>query len=173
MRWLTGQQYARLPIHHRAVAWADSQVGVREKGRNRGADVEAYQEVAGLSRSGGFAWCACFVYWCLLKSGVRLNALPEPGRCAAVRNWVHWAKGMGRIRSQPARGRLFFWLDANYSGHIGFCLGSSVLGVFRTIEGNTDGGPGSRDGDGVYKRIRTVAQLRRHPSWGFIDLSNL
>lgn len=173
VRWLTDSQYSRLPVEHRSVAWADSQVGVQESPINVGPRVEEYQEVAGLGRGGGFAWCACFVYWCLIRAGVRSGRLPERGKCAAVRNWISWAESTGRVVKSPSRGTLFYWLDNNQRGHIGYCLGPAIFGIFRTIEGNTDSGAGSRDGDGVYKRFRTVAELRRFPQWGFISLRNL
>ena len=88
VRWLNDDQYIALPVDHRAIAWADSQVGVREIGRNRGPMVELYQKVAGLGTGGGYAWCACFVYWCLLNAEVPKEVLPKPGLCAAVRNWA-------------------------------------------------------------------------------------
>lgn len=173
VKWLSDSQYQKLPYPHRAVAHADSQVGVRESGQNRGQQVEEYQRVAGLGKGGGFAWCACFVYWSFIQSGTAANRLPEIGKCAAVRNWASWAKSRGRIKPKPSRGNLFYWLNANQTGHIGFCLGPSVLGVFRTIEGNTDGESGSREGDGVYKRTRTIWQLRKKSQHGFINLENL
>lgn len=173
VKWLSDLQYEGLPLSHRAVAWADSQVGVRERGRNRGKQVEEYQAVAGLGNGGGFAWCACFVYWCCLKSGFDTCCLPELGKCAAVRNWVAFGRSRGALRDKAARGRLFYWLDSRGFGHIGFCLGPSVLGVFRTIEGNTDGLSGSREGDGVYKRTRSVWSMRKRSQFGFIDLDAL
>lgn len=173
VNWLNDRQYTSLNFAHRAIAWADSQVGVREVKQNRGKEVEKYQECAGLGKGGGFAWCACFVYWCLIQSGVNKNQLPAPGLCAAVRNWARWAKSRSRIQKHPKRGDLFYWLNADQTGHIGFCLGPSILGVFRTLEGNTDGESGSREGDGVYKRTRTLWRLKSYPESGFISLENL
>ncbi|MEZ5163294.1 MAG: CHAP domain-containing protein [Fimbriimonadaceae bacterium] len=173
VRWLTDNQYENLPIAHRSIAWADSQVGVREQGRNRGRQVEEYQRVAGLGRGGGYAWCACFVTWCLIQAGAKWCALPKPGLCAAVRNWASWAEESGRLRSTPKRGDLFFWLDSQGRGHIGFVLSTWKLDIIRTIEGNTDGEAGSRDGDGVYKRTRTLRSFQKRHRNGFIDLSNL
>lgn len=172
VRWLTDAQYASLPIGHRLAAWADSQVGVRESGSNKGRMVEEYQQVAGLGRGGGFAWCAAFVYWCCLKAGGVASRLPSRGQCAAVWRWAEWATQSGRRRSAPARGRLFYWVDKDRSGHIGVCLGDPVLGIFRTIEGNTNL-LGSREGDGVYKRTRTVAGLKLKHQYGFIDLAGV
>lgn len=171
--WLKGGNYALAKVTEKVVAWADALVGVREMGRNKGSDVERFQEVAGLGKGGGFAWCAAFVYWILIRVEINPDLLPRIGKCAAVRNWASWAEQKGRRRDIPKRGRLFYWLNENGTGHIGICLGISVMGVFRTIEGNTDGESGSREGDGVYKRTRTTIGLRRKYRHGFIDLEGL
>ena len=173
VRWLGEEEYRSAALPERALAWADSQVGVKERGWNRGTEVEAYQEEAGMGTGGGYAWCACFVYWCLRKSGGKLSSLPGRGQCASVRRWRDWAQGAGWIEPVPKRGRLFFWLDSGGTGHIGWCLGPARFGVFRTIEGNTDSGLGSREGDGVYKRLRSIEELKRHQSFGFISLERV
>jgi len=174
VKWLTDDAYTALPVHLRAVAVADSQVGVRERGgANKGPEVQEYQRVAGLGESGGFAWCACFVYWCLIKAGANPKMLPIRGEVAAVRNWVAWA-WMGKKTVQtPERGDLFFWLDKRQRGHIGFVISKPIAGVFRTIEGNTDGESGSREGDGVYKRTRTTWGLKKNNQSGFIRLGKI
>lgn len=173
VNWLTDSQYIDLPTDQKAIAHADSQVGIRESGPNQGPQINLYQRTAGLGKFGGHPWCACFVYWCLIRAKANPQKLPKIGDCAAVRNWHTWAKGQSRIQTQAKRGRLFYWLNADQTGHIGFCLGPSILGIFRTIEGNTDSQSGSREGHGVYKRTRTIWQLKSHKQWGFIDLSKL
>jgi hypothetical protein len=173
VRWMTDNQYQNAAIGQRAIAHADSQVGILESGPNQGQRVEEYQEISGLRRGGGYPWCACFVYWILVKSGTNPKFLPAVGACAAVRNWIKWAKSNSRRIQKPHRGALFYWLNQDQTGHIGFCLGPTVLGIFRTIEGNTDREQGSREGDGVYKRTRTLWQLKSKHQFGFISLENL
>jgi len=175
VKWLTDEQYTALPVNERAVAVADSQNGVREVGgANKGRSVEMYQEAAGLGKGGGYAWCACFVYWCLIQAGAKPGRLPQVGKCAAVRNWVEWARDTNRLISKPKRGCLFYWLHENGTGHIGFCISPVLTSlVIRTIEGNTDGESGSREGDGVYKRTRTIFSLRKRFRYGFIDISGV
>lgn len=170
IKWMTRQMYSLASLGERLVAWADSQVGAAETGWNRGTDVEKYQEIAGLGTGGGKPWCACVMYVCALYAGFTKDQLPEKGKCAAVINWVKFAHKNGLIRLVPKRGRLFYWLDANGKGHTGVCIGPAILGIFRTIEGNTDGEDGSREGEGMHKRTRTLQQLRKHTQWGFIDL---
>lgn len=171
--WMDGVRYLYAKRTEKAVAWADALVGIREHGPNTGADVLEITEFAGLGKKGGYAWCAMFVYFVLRKAGFAADKLPPKGKCAAVRNWVSWAEARGRLRDKPGRGRLFYWLNKNGTGHIGICLGPSVLGIFRTVEGNTDGDQGSREGDGSYKRTRTMAGLRKMHRFGFIDLEGL
>ena len=170
---MTGDQYRKASFIEKAVAWADSLVGIREHGPNKGADVEEITRFAGLGNHGGYAWCAMFVYYVLRVAGLADTWLPSKGNCAAVRNWVAWGREKGLIVDEPGRGRLFFWLGQDQQGHIGFCLddGDST-GKFRTIEGNTNGG-GSREGDGSYKRTRTKGELKKHWLSGYIDLGKL
>lgn len=171
--WLSDERYARLPAAHRALAWAARAVGERESGRNRGPFVEHVQELAGLGSGGGFAWCACFVYWACRRAGVGAGRLPSRGECAAVRRWVEWAGHHGRLVRSPRRGDIFYWLEESGQGHIGFVLGSPLLGIFATIEGNTDAGEGSREGDGVYRRTRTLRGLAKMHRFGFIRLEEM
>lgn len=173
VKWMSGARYQFAKTSEKAVAWADALVGIREHGSNKGADVEEITEFAGLGDEGGFAWCAMFVYFILCMAGFSAEKLPARGKCAAVRNWVSWAEQKGRLRETAKRGRLFYWLNKNGTGHIGICLGPSVLGIIRTVEGNTDGEKGSREGDGSYKRTRTLWGLRRRYKHGFIDLEGL
>lgn len=162
VRWMTREQYAKASTEERLVAWMDSQVGAKESGKpNHGEEVREYLKSCGLGE--GNPWCAALVNWCCKQAGL---PTPKTG-CAAVRSWVsHFA---GNRVTQPARGSLFYWLDAGGTGHIGVCLGPSILGVFRTIEGNTND-EGGRDGDRCHKRTRTIAGLKRHQVWGFIEL---
>lgn len=159
-----------LPMTERALAVALERVGVRERGANRGFWVERFLSAVGLGP--GYAWCAAFVYWCLLRAGARSDRLPARRRAAGVAEWVRWAEAHGRLRSEPARGRLFYWLQADGRGHLGFVLGPAWAGAWRTVEGNTSPA-GSREGDGVYERVRVLENLRRHDRWGFIDLEGL
>lgn len=68
------------------------------------------------------------------------------------------------------RGDLFVWNGKN-GGHIGFVTAVRPNGLFTTIEGNTNAA-GSRDGDGVYDRVRSLGLLQKYPRHGFIRLEN-
>ena len=166
VRWLSDAAYRQASRAERALAWAASQVGVKEKGSNRGPAVEAFQRAVGLT-GGGHPWCAAFVAWCIQQAEADHPARPVAG-AGAVRNWVKAARSQGLCRSQPARGDLFYWLDSRGRGHIGWVTQRLPFGRFLTIEGNTDAESGSREGDGVYRRIRSVSALRRQHEGGFI-----
>lgn len=174
VKWADARAYDTAPVRERAVMWADALVGIREtRGANRGWDVDYLVQKTGLNPLGAYAWCACFVYSCLILAGADPKALPPKGKAAAVRNWVSWAKEKGRLRSAPGRGRLFYILRSDNRGHIGFSISSWFNFFFRTIEGNTDGDAGSREGDGSYKRTRTRWWMGRFPQFGWIDLTDI
>ena len=63
-----------------------------------------------------------------------------------------WGKRTGRVQAKPTRGCLFAYLNPDGGGHIGFVT-KVVLGVFSTIEGNTND-DGSREGYKVCRRTR-------------------
>jgi hypothetical protein len=150
--WLSDEGFHALPVSERALliaAYFCDRLRVKEAGRNRGRWVEEFQKSAGVEP--GAAWCACFVTYCLKAAGY---AGKIPGGPAAVRNWFHFAQAA----DQPRRGDLFCWLNPDRTGHIGFV--TRVVGpLIHTIEGNTDT-DGTREGDGVYRKIRTRAGKR-------------
>lgn len=148
VKYLTDAEYTALKPRERALHFAHAAVGKREVGINAGPFVT--QVLAAVGLGPGFPWCAAFVSWCLKSAGA--SGGPMFGR-AAVRNWAKWAKDNSRIVREPERGDLFYWLNQNLTGHIGFVTEVLPTGEFRTIEGNTND-DGSREGDGVYRRVR-------------------
>ena len=152
--WL--KNYNDAHISERALAWADSFVGEKEQGHNAGPFVTMLLKAVSLPA--GNAWCAAFISFCLRKAG--FNGGPIGFGRARVKAWADWAFENDLIRNNPRRGDLFFWINKNGTGHIGFVLSSrDDLGRFRTLEGNTNP-KGSREGDGVYKRDRGGATIR-------------
>jgi hypothetical protein len=146
------------------VKCAVLEVGVREAtGKNDGERVEEYLASTGLGK--GYAWCAAFVNWTMKGCGVK-----TPGSAAWSPSWfpenrlVYSKAGVGSWRNVrggdvigiyfPTKGRI---------AHVGMFLhdnGSSVT----TVEGNTNQA-GSREGDGVLKKIRLKSQIDRVASW--------
>ena len=153
-----------------ATAEHEADLQVREEGgMNRGAKVEAYQRAAALGP--GDPWCAAFVAWCVMKSrqattaptwtsgsaittwqkgskraGVDASTTPNsPGYQSKVKpGWV-WVRAKDpKGASDAARG---LWVQ----GHCGIVVAVDAVG-FHTVEGNTNSA-GSRDGDGVYRKL--------------------
>jgi len=152
---------------------ATSQVGVREtKGvPNRGPMVDLYVQSVGLDPTKGYAWCACFVYWCFDNAALKLN-VPNP--CVKTGSVAElWAASppatkllAGMAFDDPTKiavGSVFIIDHGNDHGHTGLVTGVRA-GEILTVEGNTNVA-GSRDGDGVYERVRLISEI----NVGFID----
>lgn len=176
--WLSEEMWRVMQMDDRALHTASSQKGQREIGKNGGPFVEKVLRSVGLGR--GYAWCAAFVYWCYTRAGAKPHHLPNKWKAAAVRHWVAWAEEQHRLRGaneKPLRGDLFFWLNANGTGHIGLVAEVGVnkyddMQLYRTIEGNTNA-KGSREGDGVYEKYRTREFLQSRHRFGFIDMNGV
>ena len=168
-----------------ATAEHEADLQVREVGgMNRGAKVEEYQRAAALGP--GDPWCAAFVAWCVMKSrqattaptwtsgsaittwqkgskraGVDASTTPNsPGYQSKVKpGWV-WVRAKDpKGASDAARG---LWVQ----GHCGIVVAVDAVG-FHTVEGNTNSA-GSRDGDGVYRKLHKwsdAAQIARTVGW--------
>lgn len=133
---------------------------VRERGPNRGPEVEAYLARVGLNP--GYPWCAAFVTFHYLAAGGDRKRLPT--RPASVCSWV---RGRGFRVTDSAdevrRGDAFAWCNADGTGHMGFIVKvvrTPVGAWIHTIEGNTNAA-GSREGDGVYRRVRRWTKKTR------------
>lgn len=161
---ISDSKYSALPVSHRALFQARSHVGEREiGGNNRGPFVSAILKWIGVPI--GSPWCATFVSKCLVDAGFPKKELPKGA--AAVQNWVKLARKHGAIKGIGSRGDLIYRLQPNGKGHIGF-ITSTGAQWYTTIEGNTDAGDGSRDGDGVYDRRRPVIGV-----WKAIDIQKI
>jgi hypothetical protein len=139
-----------------------SQVGVREAtGCNDGPAVECYLRNAGLGK--GYAWCAAFVKWCFGQCGIRPPITAWAPSAHNAQNIVMMA---GRYRKEPVAGDVFtIWnVKMKRIGHTGFFHRRVNEAFYETVEGNTNGG-GSREGDGVYKRKRSVNSTYSITRW--------
>ena len=163
---------------------ARSQVGVREipRNSNRGPEVEKY--LASVGRGPGEAWCAAFVFWCILQAWKARHDgwTPEEGappvpfpRTAWTHEVLLWGAAVpGRLLTPEdvAKGQTVppgaaFLLYGKVSWgiglgvrHIGFVEGVDLLGEVSTVEGNTNTA-GSREGGGVYRLERSLDSIHR------------
>lgn len=167
-----------------ATAEHEADLQVREEGgMNRGAKVEAYQRAGGLGP--GDPWCAAFVAWCVMKSR-QLDKPPTWCSGSAITTWQKGSKRAGDgsttpnstgyqskvqpgwvwVRAKDPKGAADVWRGLWVQGHCGIVVAVDAVG-FYTIEGNTNSA-GSRDGDGVYRKLHRwsdAAQIARTVGW--------
>jgi peptidoglycan hydrolase-like protein with peptidoglycan-binding domain len=158
-----------------AVDVALSQEGVRETAPNRGPEVDAYIERVGLDPTRALSWCAAFVYWSYDEAAAKLKIADPCFKTGGVLN--HWAKcpPAARVYAQDAfdnpalirPGAIFIVDHGGGKGHTGIVT-RVADGQIGTIEGNTNRA-GSREGDGVYQKTRTIGSI----NVGFIDYGRL
>lgn len=136
------------------IAIAQSQIGVMEAtGNNDGAKVEAYLATTGLKK--GEPWCAAFISWVFKQAGYEQPATAwSPALFPAPR----------QVKS-PAPGMLFgiYFKSLQRISHCGIIErinGNFIIG----IEGNTNLN-GSRDGNGVHRRLRHTKTIYRYADW--------
>ncbi len=131
-------------------------VGVHEKGgNNKGPEIEQFQRAVD-GYAGGEPWCAAFVQYCIKEIEDRNGATSKVFKsehCLTI--WNRTPKSQRLTTPEP--GCLVIWRNGKTAqGHVGFVVGLEGK-VLLTIEGNTSDGSGvSRDGDGVYKRLRSI-----------------
>ncbi|RZK66519.1 MAG: CHAP domain-containing protein [Pedobacter sp.] len=136
------------------MAIAKSQIGVREtSGKNDGIEVEKYLAYTGNKK--GEPWCASFVSWVFGKAG-----------CLQPKSAWSPALFPNNVQTQdPTRAMVFgiYYPKIKRIAHCG--LVSKVNGNWiYTIEGNTNV-DGSREGDGVYQRIRHQRIIKVYADW--------
>jgi CHAP domain len=162
------------------IAQAEEAAQVREERppMNRGLRVDEYQLRTGLrlkAGKDGFAWCACFLYFCFDEAAKQLGRRNPVIKTAGCQD--HWNKarnaGIAQITGTRATakpelvkpGMIFIMAFSEGTGHTGIV--ESVHGGFITsIEGNTNL-DGSRDGFGVFRMERKINTINK----GFIDYS--
>lgn len=111
----------------------------------------------------GSSWCAAYVSYCLRSCGVYSpNSAWSPGLFIGKEVYE-----FDYIQAKPLRKGDIFGIYFSRLGriaHVGFVLEDRGFAVV-TIEGNTNVN-GSREGDGVYKRVRLRKQLYKIKRYG-------
>ncbi|WP_051079159.1 CHAP domain-containing protein [Methyloversatilis thermotolerans] len=150
---------------------ADRAVREQPRNSNRGPEVEAYLERAGVAA--GNPWCCAFVYWNFDEAAKKLRRANPMFRTAHC--LTHWNRavsaGAQRITRKeaiddPARvraGMIFIMDHGGGAGHTGL-VERVEGGLIHTIEGNTDASK-TREGGGVYRLQRKIADINK----GYID----
>ena len=173
------------PIALRAAKEAIDNVGVVEVGNNRGVAVETYQASCIPAIPPGSPWCAAFVVYRLRNAAHDLNLTipadwPRSGYCPDHGNWgrrtKNWlsqqdaSKDFSKVRIGDLA--LFWFAPLNRLAHIGIVTGVFPWGVY-TVEGNTSPEPDEdepeREGDGVFRKVRTWRELGSNGGFVAID----
>lgn len=154
--WLWDGAFSQPLLRDKLVSIAESQDGVREKtGKNDGKEVEQYLKSVNLGK--GYAWCAAYMAWCHNEAGI------DNPKSAWSPDWfktnVVYSKNKPVVSFQAKPGQVFglYFETKKRIAHIGMITGEDRLHYY-TIEGNTNGS-GGREGDGVYRRIRTKKSI--------------
>lgn len=136
-------------------------LGTRESGgNNHGPEVEMFQRAVDGVASGE-PWCMCFVQYCVKvvtnRFGI-INKLYRSEHCLTVWNSTPLACRVALDDVQP--GDIVIWQHGSTtSGHTGIieAVNRDTYGhivSLRTVEGNTSDAS-MREGDGVYRRVRS------------------
>lgn len=152
-------------IPAKIVTIAQTQVGLRETSKNQGPGLEKYWSAT--TYPTGYAnrepYCAAFVCWAVREACLNSTipfSLPRSPVAYDIEKWgaANSSKGVSVLtnKSTPKPGDLFTLATASHVGIVKSVSANTIT----TIEGNTDGS-GSREGDGVYEKIRRIATVRK------------
>lgn len=164
------------------VLEASRWLGLKEQGGdNKGQLIEQFQKAAD-GKAFGESWCLSFVQFCIKAVDAQVQILdPLHDKLLAVTNLEHvmtyWMKAnIDKLSCEkPHVGSIACWSQQKDGkptglGHAGIVTSVGTDGHFETIEGNTHDGLGGieRNGDGVYKRKRSLGSSKDFKLLGFI-----
>lgn len=142
------------PFAKQLIQTAQSQLGVREAtGNNDGKQVEQYLNYTGNKK--GEPWCASFVSWVFGQVGLKQ---PRTAWSPALFPKEHLIDA-----AIPAAVFGIYFTDKERIAHVGIVEKQTENWVY-TIEGNTNLA-GSREGDGVYRKLRHKKSIRCYADW--------
>lgn len=163
----------RREIANRIIAEATKYIGVREiGGPNQGPEVELFQSFVD-GKAQGESWCMAFVQF-VVGEVCKYYGVKTPLHSSELCQSVYNNTGLAYRSSSPGAGYVFIHQNrkVSYKGHTGVCTGEARVGIFKTIEGNTNGA-GSSDGDGVYSKWRYTKGNASNKVRGFIDVPRM
>lgn len=139
-----------------------SEIGVREAtGKNDGKRVEQYLHSTGNHK--GEPWCASFVRWCFDQAGIKTKITGAAASAENPRNLI-FAKGRFLKPAQPGDVFCIYSYSKGRINHTGFFHRLLNNSLFESVEGNTNN-TGSAEGDGVYRRIRSLKATYSISRW--------
>lgn len=136
------------------VELAEHELGVRElTGKNDGERVEAYLASAGLKK--GQPWCAAYISWVYARMGY---LKPRSGWCPDLFPASRLARS-----ALPGNILGIYFPEYKRIAHVGLIVQQKGDWI-TSVEGNTNV-TGSREGDGVYKKMRHIRTIRSIADW--------
>lgn len=139
------------------IARAETYIGIKETKPNSSKLVDSFLSTVGLNP--GYAWCAAFVHHDAKLTCKAMNVSTKLQKSASARMTFRLSKNLGIRASQDVAGQegqiICFQKPNSMYGHIGIVTKRLQGNFVETIEGNTNSA-GSRDGDGVYRKVRPI-----------------
>ena len=150
--------------YERVVDVALHEVGEKEYETNWSPRIKQYLAVCNIKTPA--YWCGAFT------SFVQDSCmLPYPDGCAWTPNWftpkrVYWRKGNDLSKARTGTNVGFYFASKKRIAHIGILYKiDEDSGVYQTIEGNATANSASRNGDGVYVKIRQPWEIHQMSDW--------
>jgi len=152
---LPGSSVVKADARQRLLNVARAEIGVREVGHNGGKRVAEYLACTGIKVPAPY--CAAFVSFVFWKAGYSAPRTPwSPALFPASRVVEVGSAGEGLVFG-------IYFPELKRIAHVG--LVESVKDDWvATIEGNTNP-EGSRDGQGVYRRMRHKRTIAKYADW--------
>ena len=147
---------------HTYIDTLKAYLGTREAtGNNDGVIVERFTREA--CKMGQVAWCAAFVAYGLKVTGTEIPDCACWSPCMVPESKVVWRRG---DKHKLEKGHIFglYFKSKGRVAHVGAIIEDYGDGSVQTIEGNTDDA-GSREGNGVFIRLRHRSQLYVAANW--------
>jgi hypothetical protein len=137
----------------KVVAIAKKEVGVQEYNENSSPRIDQYNTYVGFKK---VPWCASFVSWVFWQAGY---SQPKTA-------WSPALFPAERLTKNPVSGTVM-GIYFDHLKRIGHCgIVADIKGdLVICVEGNTNVN-GSREGDGVYMRIRHKRSIYSYADWG-------
>lgn len=161
---------AKINFMRELIREAERWIGTTEVGGNNKGEAVARFQKAVDGKAQGEPWCACFVQFCI--SEVVASFQPTLVMAKSEHCMTIWSRtsGVHRYKS-PKPGYIVIWnYEGTANGHIGIVTRVIDEFTIETIEGNTspDDNRIEREGDGVYRKIRTTKTVGKMKLVGFI-----
>lgn len=152
-----------MKLAEKLVKLALAEVGVEEvDGTNCGPRVNEYKAATNLPPKESWPWCAAFQCWLVreaMEGGSYTFQRPTTAGAWDFENWSLRQDNSTQTKRYPGAEIKAGDIVVFTFSHIGLAVEDAKNGYVATVEGNTDSA-GSREGGGVYLKVRKVSQVR-------------